>query len=807
MKHFSLLHSVLVAPAIVLVSTPGAFAQIAEITNVRIESTPEGLQILLEGNETETVELFQTVEENRLIIEINNARLIGGEFEQENPIEGVNLLQVTTRDDNSIEAVITGEILAPEVSEVIQENGRLNINLLVFRDEGLIITVTAEKVEETIQNVPISITAFSEENIEDANIDSLESIADNTPNFSVFGGGSQTGLFNTYSIRGLSNSNFLSRDTVGFFVDDVPYDYGAFLDLDLVDLERIEVLRGPQNTLYGRNAQAGVVNIITKRPSNDIEGKFFAHYGTYDQRRMALSVSAPLAEDRLFLRLSGQLNREDGYITNTALNRDREVGDLSGGNIRGTLVWTPNDDWEISLGGFYQSDTNETPLVQLLSSDNSFRISQDFQSFSETQTNSQNLKISYENSNFIGTSITTRRYSKQRAEFDSDFSAIDLSVAVAGTNSTVFSQELRFQSAPSDNPFQWLIGGYFENRLFNVTEDGQRLSSAAAEAFGLPGPGFDNNTAELEQTTYAAFGQLSYQPIDPLTLTLGLRYDSSTVKMDQRRNFAVAGSPIVNPVGEGFDGAETNSDALLPRLAIRYEVTPDATIYGSITRGYKPAGLNYRASSDDTLVIGEELSWNYELGVKTAWLDDRLIANLAVFHNVIDDFQVGLGDPTGIVRNIANAQVSITGVEFELKARPVSGFDITAGFGYTNARYDRFFNPFTEQSLNGNKLSFAPEFTFNLAAQYRSPGGFFSRVELNTLGNYFTEETNTISQRTVTTVDATLGYEFDNAGIYLVADNIFDTRFLTSGFIFGERGGIVTYNKPFTARVLFKASF
>ncbi|MGK7924057.1 MAG: TonB-dependent receptor, partial [Spirulina sp.] len=518
---------------------------ISEVTDVLLNATEEGLEILLEGDITEALELFQTIEDNRLIIEINNARLIGGEFEQENPTEGVDLLQVTAPSENSIQAIATGAIDAPEISEVIQGDGQLSINLFVFREDSLIITVTAEKVEETIQDVPNSNTAFSEEEIEDANIDSLDSISDNTPNFSVFGEGTQTGIVTTYSIRGLSNSNFLSRDTVGFFIDDVPYDYAAFLDLDLFDIERIEVLRGPQNTLYGRNAQAGVVNIITRRPSNDLEGKFLVDYGTYNQRRGALVINAPLAEDRLFLRLSGQLSAQDGYLTNTVVNR--EVGDLSTFSGRGTLLWIPNDNWEISLIGAYQRNANETPIIQVLSADDLFLISQDFNNFSNIRTDSQALKIAYDNPDVQLTAITTRRYSEQASESDADYTAADLFVGVSGYNSTVLSQELRFQSAPSDDPFQWLIGAYFENRLFNTTDDGLRFSSAAATASGLPGAGFDRTSAELDQNTFAVFSQASYQPVDPLTLTLGLRYDSSTVTMDARRNYELDGSSLTLP--------------------------------------------------------------------------------------------------------------------------------------------------------------------------------------------------------------------------------------------------------------------
>ena len=780
-----------------------AQVSISEITNVRLNSTEEGLDILLEGNVQGNIEVLQTIEENRLIININNARLVEEDIQQENPTEGVDFLQVTSPTENSIQAIVTGTLIAPEVSEVLQADGLLSINLSVVREESLIIVVTAERFEETIQDVPISITAFSEQEIEDANIDSLESIADSTPNFSFFGEGSNTGFFNTYSIRGLSNSNFLSRDTVGFFIDDVPLDYGGFLDLDLADVERIEVLRGPQNTLYGRNAQAGAINIITKKPGNTFEGKFSSEYGTYNQRRASLAITAPLDEDNLSLRLSGQANAQDGQIRNIGFG---DIGDVSAANIRGTLFWLPGEDWEISLTGFYETNTNETPIIQSLDSDDLFTVEQDFDSFSRLETNSQALKIIYNNPNFQATAITTRRFTDQDTEFDTDLSPADLFSAVSDFKSTVFSQELRFQSASSNNRFQWLIGGYFEDRQFDVEGDGLRIGNAGAAIFGIPTGGFDRISAEIEQITYAAFGQVSYQPIDPLSLTVGLRYDSSTVTMDRRRNLEIEGSSQIIPLGRALNDVETDSQVLLPRFAIEYQLSPSATIYGSITQGYKPAGINYRSEEDATLFIERELSWNYEVGLKTSWFDDRLIANLAVFHNTIDNFQVSLADVIGVIRNLANAEVSITGVELELRARPVRGLDLTAGFGYTDAKYDSFFNPFTGQTLDDNKLPFAPEYTFNFAIQHRAPWGLLARAEVSILGNYFIEERNTIEQGTVTTVDATLGYEFNNYGIYLVAENITDTRFLTSGANFAGLS-VATYSPPFRVRVLFKSSF
>lgn len=159
--------------------------------------------------------------------------------------------------------------------------------------------------------------------------------------------------------------------------------------------------------------------------------------------------------------------------------------------------------------------------------------------------------------------------------------------------------------------------------------------------------------------------------------------------------------------------------------------------YGSISRGYKPGGLNYQADTADLLEFDEETGWNYELGLKSSWFDDLLTANLAVFYNPINNYQVLQSDFTGFLSRITNAQVDITGVELELKATPVEGLDLVAGFGYVRAFFSNYTNPFTGQSFDDNRVPYAPEYTYNLAVQYRSPGGLFGRVELQGFGTYF----------------------------------------------------------------------
>ncbi|NER29064.1 MAG: TonB-dependent receptor plug domain-containing protein, partial [Symploca sp. SIO1C4] len=231
-----------------------------QIIGVQLNSTADGIEIFLETVGGEVLNVSTSTEVNSLIINIPNAQLQlpeGEEFSQDNPVEGIANVALTATDVSSVQVIVTGVEGIP-TGEVFQSQQGLVISLatpeIIEEIEELEIIVTAEKQPESLQEVPISVTAITQQEIEDSDITSLSDIAGSTPNFSTF---TPSRNFILYSVRGLSNSNFLSRDPVAFFVDDVPYDYNGFLDLDLTDLERVEVLRGPQSTLYGRNAQAG----------------------------------------------------------------------------------------------------------------------------------------------------------------------------------------------------------------------------------------------------------------------------------------------------------------------------------------------------------------------------------------------------------------------------------------------------------------------------------------------------------------------------------------------------------------------
>lgn len=778
---------------------------IIEITGVQLNATETGLNITLDSANGPLPMPSTSVTGNALIATIPNAVLTlpdGGDFQAVSPMEGIAFITVAnlpgvdgvSPTENRVQVAITGSA-APPTATVSARPQTLLFSVVPATesapvpaetaetaeagDDGIRIVVTAEKTPQDIQDVPISLTVLTRDELEDAQINSLQDIAGHVPNFYFNPINAAGSYFSYYSIRGLGNSNFLNRDAVGFYIDDVPYDYGGFLDVNLIDLERVEVLRGPQNTLYGRSSQAGVVNIISRPPTNFLEVRSAASYGTENDRSLQLSISDAIIPDKLSLRLAGAYSAHEGFFENTFL--DESVGEESSLAGRAQLVWTPAPEWNISFNANISADDDGAPIVVPFDSPDPFAIEQDFDGFYDSSNNTQALRIAYEGSDFRATAITTRRYSYQDSQVDADATSLDLFRRLATYDSTVWSQELRLQSPATANQLQWLLGAYYEANEFNAIANGFEFSQLAAQQLGLPAAGFDRTDYEIDRATYAVFGQVDYRPIEPLTLTAGLRYEASDSELDRRRVFEIEGLPSI-PAGRTFDDVTQSDSELLPRLAAEYRISPNVIAYASIAKGYRPGGLNPTAESDDVLAYEEETSWNYELGLKTSWLDDRLAANLALFTTQVNDYQVLLRGFDALSNEVVNADARINGVELELRATPIEGLDLIAGFGYIDAEFTDYVNPFTDERFDGNQLPYAPEYTYNLAAQYRSPGGLFTRLELQGSGTAFFDDANRFKQDPFALVNARIGYEWDRGGVYLFATNLFNTEYITTAF-------------------------
>ncbi|MEM1395628.1 MAG: TonB-dependent receptor plug domain-containing protein, partial [Cyanobacteria bacterium P01_H01_bin.150] len=347
---------------------------ITQITDVTARQTTNGLEIVLGTNKGDLPLPTTEVNGNTLVANIKNAVLSlsdGRKFQTKNPLEGIASITVTQL-ANKVQIRITGVENAP-IARFTNSQAGLTLSLDSTPQADIELTVTAQKRPEEAQNVPLSLTVIPQQEIEDAQIDSFQDIADYTPNFRFAPTSSGGTEFSNYSMRGVNNANFLTaQDSVAFYIDDVPVDYNGFLDLAFTDLERIEVLRGPQSTLYGKNSSAGVVNVISRQATLEPEVTFGLGYGRYNHRELKFSLNDALVEDKLALRIAGAYRGQDGFIENLATGET--IGERARFAGRAQLLWTPTLDWTVSFNS-YNSFTNDgNPTYNKINPDDPFVV-------------------------------------------------------------------------------------------------------------------------------------------------------------------------------------------------------------------------------------------------------------------------------------------------------------------------------------------------------------------------------------------------------------------------------------------------
>jgi iron complex outermembrane receptor protein len=636
-------------------------------------------------------------------------------------------------------------------------------------------TVTVQKREEDIQDVPASVTALSDIQIEDAGIESTNEIHTFVPNFTAFEFGGAG--FSYYSIRGLSNFTAQTAP-VGIYIDDVPMITKYLTDSKIFEIERIEVLRGPQGNLYGLNSEGGVVNIITKKPDNIWTGKATAGFGDYKTQLYKASVSGPVIKDKLFFGLSGMYDKQgEGYINAGGDHPDtREMG--AG---RGQIRWTPNHDLDIIFSATIETQDNRMGRFVLVDDDPFDIPDKNMDEIGDADADTQSLRIKYRAPWFELTSVSARYSNELDQIMGYDFSGMNLTSAKYLQDETNYSQEIRLSSLESDTPLKWLVGGYYFSGelIYDLT---MIYDAAVLDPTGMTPPGLmtieDPTYTTLDTNTYAIFGQAGYTFFDKLTLTAGLRYDRDKKETDYyHQGFTIFGLPPSE-----YKDSDT-WDAWSPKFVADYRWTPSVLTYVSAAKGYRSGG--YALVSSDTAENAKfdpEYAWSYEAGLKTNWLDNRIMLNAAAFYTKVKDFQVYLYNEL-LQATYTNApKATLQGFEAELLARPLKGLDIMASFGYLDTEFDENkdpFNPAGPKDYTGNKIPLSPEYTASLAVQYRLPWGLFARAEGNWFGDTYFDEANTNKQSAYLIANAKIGYETEYFDIYGFVNNISDKECYT----------------------------
>ena len=671
------------------------------------------------------------------------------------------------------------------------------------------VIVTANKREESIIKVNTSVTSLSSKKLEDTRTWGLSGLTALVPNYNYQELG--VSFQQIQSIRGIQV--FSENPAVSTYIDDVNNIDILANGFAFTDIERIEILRGPQGTLYGRNAMGGVVNIITKKPTNQTNGFAETSFGNLGLQRYSTGIKTPIIKDKLYFGLNGLYQTQDGFLKNNISGTSATDTNLNGKSVGGEknlygnmfLKWLVNNRFHLTLNLKGQQDkSNNSGFMVSQFSDTYAFANPDVINLSRIQSHERNilntsLVAKYNADKFTITSISAL----QTISFgfkDLDFPGIyhsyyDGKIGELLPPQKVWSQELRINSH-SDNKFQYTAGVYaFTQKGYEpTTNTAYELSDAEAAAFGLPSGTYLINRNRSNNSGLAGFGEMSYQLTNKLKATVGLRYDYE--KREATFNGfgdAMLFNGVVTDINPNIT-ADGNYSAISPKFSVNYSVNELSNIYATYTRGFRAGGIN--ASSLPAGVrqtFDPEYSNNYEIGYKSFLLDKKLSIGASAFLIQWKDLQFyNLVAPFTYAReNVGNAQSA--GIEIEVSALPVKGLQLDGSFGFNPTEYKGFdlkrvnFGTGVESTtaIGGNKLSNAPTHTLFLGAQYEYSINqklkAIVRGEIRNLGKQYTDIQNQIEQPSYTLLNSRIGLTYGKYSLFIWGQNLTNERYLAYG--------------------------
>ncbi|WP_324171827.1 TonB-dependent receptor [Sulfurimonas sp.] len=372
------------------------------------------------------------------------------------------------------------------------------------------VTVTAQKMEENIQDVPVSLTVFDEFAIEDRNIKSVKDIAQYTPNFTIFNPGDWGTV--APSIRGLYSDVAMTSSTVSMYIDGVPTQSTMGYDAVLEDIERIEVLKGPQGTLYGKNAEAGAINIITKKPNNETKGKIGLEFGSDNKKAYTFNASGAIIKDKFYVGVSGKLYEKDGYMTNKYLNTDHNNRKSKYGKVN--LRYTPTDNLDISFISSKHKRDDGALSVNKATAQNLKEVNNDVSDFAKLESTAHSLKIDYNFGQYNLSSVTAYKKDHDLRFADYDYSTVKSYHSLMDVTYENLSQEVKLNS--QTDTLTWLAGIYADK---SESKGGTTVDSI------YPSMRARGNQNTTEDSSLGLFSHANYKINDKLSILGGLRYD------------------------------------------------------------------------------------------------------------------------------------------------------------------------------------------------------------------------------------------------------------------------------------------
>ena len=616
------------------------------------------------------------------------------------------------------------------------------------------VIVTATRRSETMDDVPISISVLDEDDIAATGSIDLQDIADFIPNF-VFAAGNNAATSNI-AIRGVFSQippNWIGFDQpASVYVDGVYVGKQFAANAGLGGIERVEVLRGPQGTLFGKNTIGGAVNIISAKPHDELAGRASIDMGNRQLVDVKASVNVPLVEGRLAVKVSAGHRSQDGYVINTFTGDDDLANtEQSGGRLQ--LRFTPGDRTTVDFTADVFESESKDYFYEFIdygpfNDDRRYSVTNNFPNV--TKIDLLGLSLTAEHVFANGYTLTSiSGWNKDKVDFTGDVEARpDDFFAFHGVQKPkLFSQELRLAS-PTDQPYDFVAGLYYFSQE-NMAIDGL-----------LPGRDFPfppiagsraDQAQHVDADSIAAFVHANYHVNDRLTVFAGARYTDESKKYHvdpfDCPNFLtclVLGLPMFAGPVEAPEDATTKEPTWT--VGMRFHPTDEAMVYGSVSRGVKSAAFNniqdpVAAYRQKNLTADAEFVTSYEVGAKTHWMDRRVGLNIAVYYMDYEDLQVRQNCQTCgplPIQILSNAGAATSkGFELEFNALATDDLLVTAGVGYTDSTYDTFKDVFDNRArtivdASGNDIPLAPRWQLNIALQHTAQlggGTLISRLD------------------------------------------------------------------------------
>ena len=735
---------------------------------------------------------------------VTNAK---GEFRINNIPQGTYTLHITSA-------------AYAERSQVITISGKGQLFDIKLQSAGKQldeVVITAQKREEQLQQVPVSVSTLSANDVQAYHLQNLKEITGIVPNLYSAGPGDNR---NVTGLRGIATTSY--DPAVVTYIDGVnQFSLDTYIP-QLFDVERIEVLRGPQGTLYGRNALGGVINVITKKPSNQTSGFAEAEFGNYGEQRYSLGLRAPLVKDKLFLGVAGVYSGFNGFYTNEFNNTKFDKQHYFLGNYY--LKFLADEKLTFTLNVKNYENRNNGPFTLAGNPadaiSNPFKVNQNATTKIIDNIFNASLSANYAGNDFNFTSVTSyqKNYRYYTTPIDGDFSPIDAVSLINNygsdwNNVKVGTQEFRFSSpASSQSPLKWTAGLYGFYRSA-PTKTGTHFGADAA-AVGAPFPDFTSINTNIEHNYgFAAFGQVVYTINPQWDITAGLRYDLEHKKEEVKGEFQPDGGDIM--VTQADTSSKANFKAFTPKLTVAYHVSENNNLFASYSRGFRAGGIS-QLSSDPSqpplYAYKPEYSDNYEIGSKNTLFDKRLRLNISAFYTFVNNAQVPtlvLPDAITVTKNAG--KLHSKGIEAEIAATLFKGLDVDYNFGYTHARYKDLLVASNGNAVNlqGNHQVYTPEVTSMLALQYAYELGdshttrLVARGEWRYLGNEYFDLANQIEQKAYSIFNARAGVSLKNYEVFVWGHNLANKTYIDYAYDFGA----THLGNPRTYGVTLRANF